>query len=809
VSLANHRAVLEIEDNVREEDLTKALEGSGFEAEGEEPGNEGEACPVPAVGDRRIEPAEATPVSGDLVFDVQGMSCASCVASVEKALGGLEGVREARVNFATERAAVVLAPGADAADVAARAEAAVEAAGYRAKARSAAGNAPANTARERREREAAAWKRRWLIGLALTIPVVIIEMGGHWFHDLHVPAGAEISFVLTAAVMLLVGRHFFTSAWKSLRYRSVNMDTLIALGSGAAFLFSTIVLISIWLGSPIAEGALYFESAAVIVTLISVGKWMEARAKLKAGEAITALMDLAAKRARVERSGAEVEIAAEDIHIGDVMVVRPGEKIPTDGTVKSGESAVDESMVTGESIPVEKKPGSQVVGATINQNGLLKVMATKVGSETALSQIILAVERSQEGKTEIQRLADRISSVFVPIVMLIALLSFASWAFVRGDWVEGILSAVAVLIIACPCALGLATPTAIMVGTGIGARRGILIREAEAIERARGIDVIVLDKTGTVTEGKMKVTDVIPLCSDMSEEELLSLAASIERGSEHPLARAIVRAAEERGLALSETTGFRSLTGLGVQTTIDNRELFAGSARLLKDHNTPLTDAQDERQRSLEESGRTVIYISQLLPHKKVLGAIAIADTIKETSALAIAQLRDQERLDVWLLTGDNERTARAIAKEAGIDPDRVIAEVRPEQKSAKIRDLQRHGIKVAMVGDGINDAPALAQADIGIALGTGTDVAMESGAITLVSGDLQGVVRAIRLSRATMAKIRQNLFWAFFYNTVLIPIAAFGILAPAFAAAAMALSSVSVVGNSLLLRRSHDATGR
>lgn len=733
------------------------------------------------------------PERSDLRLEIGGMSCASCVSKVERALAKTPGVEAARVNFAAERATLQLAPGADRAGTLGAALAAVERAGYTATPISGEADAAPH---ERRLADARAWRWRWIAGAILSAPVVAIEMGGHWFgHAVHFPGSEVLVLVLTKAVVGLLGTRFFANAVRSLRHGQLTMDTLVSLGVGAAFGYSTAVRIAGWMGTKLGDGHAYFESAAVILTLVALGKWLEATARLRAGDAIRSLLELSAKTARIERDGIESEVPLERIRIGDLLVVRPGEKIPTDGIVVAGEAAVDEAMITGESMPVEKRIGDRVLGSTLNTNGLLRVRAERVGKETALARIVDLVERAQEGKAAIQQLADRVSAIFVPVVIVAALCALLGWGFIGGAWGTGLSAAIAVLIVACPCALGLATPTALMVGTGTGARMGILLRDAAVIERAQSLDVVVLDKTGTVTAGKPAVTDIMPLAPELSPQRLLSLAAAVERGSEHPLAKAIVLRAEEQALPIPAAEGFRSTVGGGVMAMVEGTVVRVGSPRFV---GLPM-EAAAARIDDLEAQARTVVVVAD---ESRLLGLIAIADPVKPTSAAAIAQLRERERMDVWLLTGDNARTAAAIAQSVGIAADRVLAEVRPEDKAAAVADLQSRGHRVAMVGDGINDAPALAQADLGIALGTGTDVAMETAAVTLMTGDLQGVVGAIRLSRATMRKIRQNLFWAFAYNAVLIPLAALGMLAPMFAGLAMAFSSVSVVGNSLLLGR-------
>ncbi|MBI1291219.1 heavy metal translocating P-type ATPase [bacterium] len=780
VSLAEGVADIEVDESVTLEALRRSLEGEDYALEESTPTV---TSPTAAV------PAETAPTGEFVVLEIEGMSCASCVRKVEKALGGVPGVETARVNFATERARLNLAPGGDRAEVTRRAAEAVDRAGYKARAAGAPGG-------HDRAADVAVWKRRWIAGAVLSLPVVALEMGAHaGLHAVHFSGADVIAFAFATVVVAVLGAPFLSNAVKALRHGQFTMDTLVALGVGAAYGFSAVVRVAGWLGHELAGGHVYFESAAVILTLVALGKWLEAGARLRAGQAIRALMEMSAREATVERDGREIPVPVEDIVPGDVMIVRPGEKIPTDGEVVGGSSEVDESMMTGESMPVLRQPGDPLFGSSINGSGLLRVRATRVGGETALARIVEMVERAQEGKAAIQKVADQVANVFVPVVMVIALVTFLAWGLLAGAWVAGLINAVTVLIIACPCALGLATPTALMVGTGRGAREGILIRDVAAVERAREIDVVVLDKTGTVTEGKPAVVDVVPL-GGLDRDRLLALAASAEHGSEHPLARAVVAAAGGTTMPLSD---FRNIPGRGVTATVDGVALFVGSPQGVAELGLKLAQEATAALARLEEAALTVVVIADT-GSGTALGLIGIADKPKESSAAAIRALHAESKVAVWLLTGDNARTAAAVAESVGIPPGRVIANVKPEDKARRIAELQRAGHRVAMVGDGVNDAPALAQADLGMALGTGTDVAMETGAITLVSGNLDGVVRAISLSRATMGKIRQNLFWAFAYNAILIPVAALGMLSPMFAGAAMALSSVTVVGNSLLL---------
>jgi Cu+-exporting ATPase len=566
------------------------------------------------------------------------------------------------------------------------------------------------------------------------------------------------------------------------------MDTLIAVGTSAAYGFSLMALFDLMAQQ-------YFETSAVLITLVILGKYLEAIAKGKTSEAIRKLMDLSPKMALVQRKGKEIGIPAERVVVGDIVIVKPGERIPVDGKIVSGNSSVDESMLTGESIPVEKRSGSFVFGGTMNKHGVLKFKAEKIGSETTLAQIVKLVEEAQGSKAPIQRFADQVSAVFVPIVIAIAVITFFGWYFVFHAGLSfALIASVSVLVIACPCALGLATPTSIMVGTGLGAERGILIKGAEALEMSNKISAVVFDKTGTLTQGKPVVTDVAKLAT-LSEDEIITIAASVEKDSEHPLADAIVEKGKERGVKVLKTTGFKSITGKGVEARISKNRISVGNRTLVKGLGAETRGFEAEMQR-LESDGKTVMI---LIVDKKPAGLIAVADTLKETSPEAIRQLK-RMGLEVWMITGDNKRTADAIAKKLGIE--NVFSEVLPKDKAAYVKKLQEERKKVAMVGDGINDAPALAQADIGIAVGSGTDVAMETGSIILMKNDMMDVVRALKLGRATIGKIRQNMFWALIYNVIGIPVAAMGMLSPIIAGGAMAMSSVSVVTNSLLLRR-------
>ncbi len=602
---------------------------------------------------------------------------------------------------------------------------------------------------------------------------------------------------LALPVQFYVGWQYYVGAYKSLRNGSANMDVLVALGTSAAFLYSLPVTFGL------ISGHVYFETAAVIIVLIKLGKLLEVRAKGHTSEAIKKLMGLRAKTAHIIRDGQEMEVPVEAVLVGDVVIVRPGEKIPVDGVVVEGRSSVDESMLTGESLPVDKNPGATVIGATLNKMGLIKFEATKIGKETALAQIIRLVEEAQGSKAPIQKLADQISAYFVPAVIIIALLTFAAWMVFApplpvntdvNEFTRALIVMVAVLVIACPCAMGLATPTAVMVGTGKGAENGILLKTSEALERAGQVKMIVLDKTGTITRGQPSVTDIVVRDSRFSENELLQLAASVEKGSEHPLGEAMVAEAGNRELKLVDPEGFSATAGHGVQAQVNNLHVVVGSPRMMSERGLDTSEINAEVSR-LQSEGKTTILVAI---DDQIVGAFGIADTVKEGSIEAIQQLH-QMGIQVTMLTGDNLQTALAIAKQVGID--QVLAEVLPGDKAAQVKKLQAQGLVTAMVGDGVNDAPALAQADVGIAIGTGADVAMASAPVVLISGDLRGAARAIRLSRATMTTIRQNLFWAFIYNIILIPAAALGYLVPILAAGAMAFSSVFVVTNSLRLR--------
>ncbi|KIL52390.1 ATPase P [Jeotgalibacillus alimentarius] len=724
-------------------------------------------------------------------FDITGMTCAACSARVEKGLSRLEGVKSATVNLALEQATVEYTDGVlSVDDIIAR----VEKIGYGATRKQ--DRAPEE---DHRQTEIKRQQKRFLFSLIFAVPL-LWTMVGHfsftkWMYVPDLLMNPWVQMALATPVQFIVGGPFYTGAYKALRNGSANMDVLVALGTSAAYFYSVYLAIQS-LSMPGHTMGLYFETSAVLITLIVLGKLFEAKAKGRSSEAIKKLMGLQAKTAFVIRDGEEVEIPLEQVKAGDLLAVRPGEKIPVDGVIKEGQSAVNESMITGESVPVDKTAGDAVIGSTINQQGFLKIEAVKVGKDTALAQIIRVVEQAQGSKAPIQRQADRISGIFVPIVVGIAIVTFIVWISLvsPGEVAPALEATISVLVIACPCALGLATPVSIMAGSGRAAEAGILFKGGEHLEAAQGIDTVVLDKTGTVTKGEPVLTDVVPL-GNWTEEELLIMAGSAEAGSEHPLAKAIVSGVRERGAALIETTDFQAVSGFGIRAVVDGKVILAGTRKLMMKENISVSDLE-ETLLELEEQGRTAMLIAI---DGEPAGIIAVADTIKDTSKEAVSRLK-QMGLDVIMMTGDNERTARAIAAEAGIE--KVISEVLPDGKANEVKKLQEQGRTVAMVGDGINDAPALATADTGLAIGTGTDVAMEAADITLIRGDLNSIADAIMMSRNTMKNIRQNLFWAFGYNTLGIPVAAIGLLAPWLAGAAMAFSSVSVVLNALRLQR-------
>lgn len=736
-----------------------------------------------------------------------GMTCANCANTIERSLKKVDGVIEASVNFASERATVSYAPGATNKEILV---AAVRKAGYDVVKTDSDDTLEDAEATARAAELQHQW-RRLIIGAVFTIPLVIWTMArdfnllGMWSHATWVN---WVFLALATPVQFYVGWDYYTGAYKSLRNGSANMDVLVAMGTTVAYAYSTVVLIATTFGNELFGTHVYYETAAAIITLIVLGKLLEVRAKGKTSEAIKKLMGLQAKTARVVRNGEEVDVPIAEVIQGDVVIVRPGEKVPVDGVIIEGHSAMDESMITGESLPVDKTVGDQVIGATINKQGRLKFEATKVGKETALSQIIRLVEQAQGSKAPIQRLVDQISAYFVPVVIFLALATLGIWWVVGGEFVPALIRLTAVLVIACPCAMGLATPTSIMVGVGKGAENGILFKNSAALEQAHKLTAIVLDKTGTITRGEPSVTDVVTSSeATVSDEELLRLAASAERGSEHPLGESIVRSAQEKGLSLSEPVGFEGIAGHGIAADVDGRHILIGNLRLMQREQVNLNGLEPKAEQ-LQNEAKTAMWLSVDGQASAIIG---VADTIKEGSKDAIAAMH-KLGLTVAMMTGDNQATATAIAKEVGID--RVFAEVLPGDKANHVSRLQEEGYKVAMVGDGINDAPALAQADVGIAIGTGTDVAMEAADVTLMRGDLRSVPQAIGLSKATMRNIKENLGWAFGYNTILIPVAA-GVLAPIawapdflrqlhpiLAAGAMAFSSISVVTNSLRLKR-------
>lgn len=725
-------------------------------------------------------------------FDITGMTCAACATRIEKKLSRTDGVSSANVNFALENVTVQY----DSSQVTTNGLIeAVKKIGY---------NLNEQESREEtadhRDKEIRHQTGKFIFAAILTLPLLWTMVTHFEFTSfLYMPdmfMNPWVQLALATPVQFIVGAQFYRGAYKALRSKSANMDVLIALGTTVAYLYSIFLGWEWHVGGQVGMPELYFEAAAVIITLVILGKLFEVRAKGRTGKAIEKLLGMQAKTARVIRDGQELELPVESVIVSDTVLVRPGEKIPVDGQIIKGESAIDESMITGESIPVDKKQNDAVIGATINKNGTLTIEATKVGKDTALAQIVKVVEEAQGSKADIQRIADKVSGIFVPIVVLIAIGSFLTWYFLvePGDLRSALVPFITVLVIACPCALGLATPTSIMAGSGRAAEMGVLFKGGEHLENTRNVQTIVLDKTGTVTKGDPELTD-LHIENGYEEEHILALLGAAEKHSEHPLAEAIVAGIEKKGLSVQDPDTFEALPGFGVHAQVEQKQIYVGTRKLMKQQQIDVSSLENKMS-ALETEGKTAMLVAV---DSELVGLVAVADTIKDTSKAAIQRMK-KLGLEVIMLTGDNERTAAAIGKQVGID--RVIAEVVPEQKAEEIKKLQLEGKKVAMVGDGINDAPALAVADIGMAIGTGTDVAIEAADVTLMRGDLQSVADSIQLSEKTMSNIKQNLFFAFIYNSAGIPIAAAGLLAPWVAGAAMAFSSVSVVLNALRLQR-------
>lgn len=757
VNLLGQKATIEFDsESIQPNELVKTIEKTGYE--------------VPLISKTLL---------------IEGMTCAACSTRIDKVLNKIDGIVKANVNLSTNKALVEFPSGLISDEELIKV---VEKAGYKAEMEI---ERDLDREKELREKEIKSLKTSFIISAILSIPLfsaMFFHMAG--VHNVlsDLLNNGWFQLLLATPVQFIIGYRFYKGAFNSLRGGGANMDVLIAMGTSAAYFYSVYNLL-------IGVHEFYFESSAVIITLILLGKLFEAIAKGKTSEAIKKLMGLQPKTAKVIRNNVEVDLPLEKLEIGDIIVVRPGERVPVDGIIVDGNSSLDESMITGESIPTDKTVGDNVIGATINKFGAFKFEATKIGKDTVLSQIIKLVEDAQGSKAPVQRLADKISGVFVPIVVVIAALAFLGFYIIGKDFNTGLINAVAVLVIACPCALGLATPTAIMVGTGKAAENGILIKSGEHLESAHKMDTIIFDKTGTITKGEPEVTDILNL-KNVDKDSLLRIAASVERASEHPLGQSIVKRGIEEGLDLKEPESFSSVPGKGLEAKFEGQDILIGNRRLMNENSIIISDVEEEKMLKLEREGKTAMLIAL---DGELSGIIAVADQIKETSLKAIKELQSMG-LEVYMITGDNERTAQAIAKEIGIT--NILADVLPENKAEKVEALKSQGKHVGMVGDGINDAPALAAADVGFAIGTGTDVAMEAADITLMRGDLNGVVTAIRLSHKTMKTIKQNLFWAFFYNTIGIPFAALGFLNPMVAGAAMAFSSVSVVSNSLRLKK-------
>ncbi|MBD3189334.1 MAG: heavy metal translocating P-type ATPase [Candidatus Heimdallarchaeota archaeon] len=769
VSLPNEEAIVTFNPSlISEKNLIEAIENVGY-----------------GVRKEKIE------------LGIKGMTCASCSAAVERALTKEDGVISAAVNLTTEKATVEFIPAIVSTE---QLKDAVKAVGYEVV------ESEEETALERRQRyreeEIIYNRNRFIFGAIFTIPLMLLSMIPYFHSFWWQP---YLLLALATPVQVYVGWPFFKSAFKAVTHFTSNMDVLISMGSMAAYIYS---IVALFIG-----GGYYFDSAATILTLISLGRYLEAIAKGRTSEAITKLFDLQAKTATIIRDGRELDVPVEDVEVNDIVIVRPGEKIPVDGTVIEGSSAVDESMITGESLLVEKRAGDKVIGSTINKNGVIRFKAEKIGKDTVLAQIIKAVEEAQGSKAPVQRLADRVSAIFVPSVIAIALVTFTTWMILGevfnispilqtnvAPFTHALLNSIAVLVIACPCALGLATPTGVMVGSGKGAQLGILFKNAVSLETTQNLDAVVFDKTGTLTKGIPVVTDIIPL-ADLSKTTILQISASAEKGSEHALGDAIVREAAMRDLAPFKSEEFLAVPGKGIIAKVKEQEIVLGNDKLLKQQRIALTNSVQKKMTQLQSQGKTVMIV---VINREIKGLIAVADVLKETSVKAVELLKEMG-LKVIMITGDNQRTAQAIAQEVGIT--NVQAEVLPDEKAAAIKSMQASGLKVGMVGDGVNDAPALAQADIGFAVASGTDVSIETSMVTLMRNDLLQVVEAIQLSKATLRIIKQNLWWAFFFNTLAIPLAAIGLLNPMIAAAAMAFSSVSVVSNSLRLKRFRPKT--